>query len=74
MVHGLQEGRYLEDPDSFPVAPARAIAEFQAVQFNGAVNVVNPWKGPPSASLDAAWSELYEGKSYDDPAAAIPGN
>ena len=47
---------------SSAVAPARAIEGFQAVQFDGAVNTTNPWKGPPSENLDVAWSELFEGK------------
>ena len=38
------------------------------MQFDGAVNTTNPWKGPPSENLDAAWSELFEGE-YDDPVA-----
>ncbi|KAI9740023.1 MAG: hypothetical protein M1818_004774 [Claussenomyces sp. TS43310] len=42
-------------------APGLEAVEYEEVMFQGAQDQVNPYKGPPSPELDAAWDELIAG-------------
>lgn len=42
----------------FFLAPARDAIKFERVTFHGSLNATNPYKGPPSPELDAAWHDL----------------
>ncbi|EGE02324.1 hypothetical protein TEQG_01362 [Trichophyton equinum CBS 127.97] len=41
-------------------SPARAMQEYRAVRFDGDIQTINPYKGPPSKALDEAWKALYD--------------
>ena len=40
--------------------------EHTTIKFNGSFSAENKYKGPPSPELDAAWSEIEDGKASHD--------
>jgi len=43
-------------------APAIGAVEYETIKFQGALLDRNPFKGPPSPALDAAWKEIVNSR------------